>query len=254
MELREFFEEHSEVAIAFSGGCDSAYLLYEASKLAKRVKAYFVKTAFQPDFELEDAKRFASEYSIDLKVIQYDVLKDDDVCANPGNRCYFCKNKIMGVIKENAKNDGFDVLLEGTNASDEETDRPGMKVLAELNILSPLRMCGITKGEVRERSKEAGLFTWDKPAYACLATRIPADTFITGEMLANTEKAESFLSSLGFSDYRVRYREGNALIQLVGEQHELYEKEREKIEAELGKYYSTISLDPTPRWKSVHEF
>jgi len=251
MDLKEFFNENPKVAIAFSGGSDSAYLSYAATQYAKCVKTYFVKTQFQPEFEYEDAIRFAKEYSIDLTVIDCDILHTKEVTDNPANRCYYCKQNIFAKIKEQALKDGFDVILDGTNASDDDTDRPGMKALAEMNILSPLRMCGITKNDVRELAKEAGLFTWDKPAYACLATRVPAETEITGDILKNTEKAESLLSSLGFTDYRVRYRDGDALIQLVGEQHEHYAEVKDKVEAELKKYYKNVSLDPTPRWKSI---
>lgn len=250
MDLKEFFEKHTKVAIAFSGGCDSAYLSYEALKYCKSVKAYYVKTCFQPEFELKDALRFAKEYNLDLSIIEYDILKEKEICGNPDIRCYYCKKKIFSLIKEKAHADGFEVILDGNNASDDASDRPGMKVLEEMEVLSPLRLCKLTKPEIRNLSKEAGLFTWDKPAYACLATRVPVNTLITKEILDITEKSESFMSLNGFSDFRVRYRDGKALIQLPKEQHELYARKKELIEKELLTYYREVILDSKPRIKS----
>ena len=122
-----------------------------------------------------------------------------------------------------------------------------MKALRELQVLSPLRECGLTKDEIRTLSKEAGLFTWDKPAYACLATRIPAGEEITQEKLQATEAAESYLFSLGFTDFRVRSIRGNARLQLREEQWELLMKYRREILAELSRYYKTVALDLVTR-------
>ena len=207
MKLDEFFKINKKAAIAFSRGVDSAYLLYAALSLGADVKAYYVKTAFQPMFELEDAKRLAKELKADLKIIDADILGFEDVVSNPSDRCYYCKQKIFGLILEAAGADGFDVILDGTNASDDAADRPGMRALREMKVMSPLRECGLTKAEIRRLSKEAGLFTWDKPSYACLATRVPSGTRLTADILSRTEQAESFLSGLGFSDFRIRFLE-----------------------------------------------
>ena len=173
MDLADFFRENHKAALAFSGGVDSAYLLYAAKEAGADVRAYYVKSAFQPQFELEDAKRLAGQLAADLRILETDVLADETVAANPPDRCYHCKRLLFTTIAEAAKQDGYRVLLDGTNASDEESDRPGMRALKELSVRSPLRECGLTKEEIRRLSKAAGLFTWDKPAYACLATRIP---------------------------------------------------------------------------------
>ena len=183
MELKEFFAEHHKVALAFSGGVDSAYLLYAAKDCGADVAAYFVRSQFQPAFEREDARRFAAGLDIELREIALDVLQFDEVIANPENRCYFCKKRIMSAIGAAAAAEGYDQLIDGTNASDSGGDRPGMMVLEEQHILSPLRICGLTKSMVRDRAREAGLFLWNKPAYACLATRIPAGERITGQKL-----------------------------------------------------------------------
>lgn len=243
MSLEEFFKEHPKVAVAFSGGVDSAYLLYAAKELAMTIRAYYVKSAFQPQFELEDAKRLAEELSVEMSVLRVDALGDEKVRANPPNRCYYCKRRIFSAIREAALHDGFEVLLDGTNASDEVADRPGMVALQELSVLSPLRLCGLTKPEIRRLSHEAGLFTWDKPAYACLATRIPYGQSLEPRLLERTEQAEGFLFSLGFRDFRVRTQGENAKIQVPASQLPLLMEHREEIVRELKKAYSTVLLD-----------
>ncbi len=243
MKLEEFFKAHPKVAVAFSGGVDSAYLLYAAARCGANVRAYYVKSDFQPQFELEDAKRLAGQLGTPVTVLRLDVLSSGPVAENPPDRCYHCKKAIFGAIIEAAARDGFTVLLDGTNASDEEGDRPGMRALRELQVLSPLRMCGLTKAHIRELSKKAGLFTWDKPAYACLATRIPTGQAITKEKLAATESAEDFLFSLGFTDFRIRMAGTAAKLQFPDGQLEKLLRRREQIVTELKKYYSDVWLD-----------
>ena len=243
MILEEFFKTYPSAAVAFSGGADSAYLLYAAKRYAKDVTAYYVKTEFQPEFELEDAKRLARELKADMRIINLSVFDTEEIIENPPERCYHCKKKIFGAIMEAAAKDGYSVLIDGTNASDDADDRPGMRALRELEVLSPLRICGITKPEVRRLSKEAGIFTWDKPAYACLATRIPSGEEITREKLKATEEAEKCMFSLGFTDFRVRSAGGNARLQIREEQIPLLVEKRSEILADLKKYYKTVSLD-----------
>ena len=243
MTIQEFFERHPKVAIAFSGGVDSAYLLYAAVKYADKVKAYYVKSDFQPEFELDDAVRLADEFGADMQVLTLNVLSVPYVSANPSDRCYYCKKAIFGGITAAAMEDGFTVLLDGTNASDDAGDRPGMRALAELSVLSPLRECGLTKSQIRQLSKEAGLFTWDKPAYACLATRIPFGDEITADKLSATEIAEDYLFSLGFTDFRVRWQEGHARLQLPESQLGLLLEHRKDILSNLKEHYKTVLLD-----------
>ena len=243
MNLGDFFEENSKVAIAFSGGVDSAYLLYAAVEYGARVKAYYVKSAFQPQFEFDDAMRLAKELGADMQVLTVDILDDSKVVDNPENRCYYCKKIIFTTIAQAAEKDGYIILIDGTNASDDAGDRPGMRALKELSVRSPLRECGLTKDDIRRLSKEAGLFTWDKPAYACLATRIPAGEKITDEKLEKTERAEEYLSSLGFSDFRVRMFGNAARVQVREEQLRLVFDKRSEIVDELKKYYGAVLLD-----------
>jgi uncharacterized protein len=243
MDLKQFFESVPEAAIAFSGGVDSAYLLYAAMQFGKRVKAYYVKTAFQPQFELEDAFRLAKELGADLQVLEVDILCETAVTANPADRCYHCKKVLFSRILQAAKADGFSVLLDGTNVSDDASDRPGMRAISELSVRSPLRKCGLTKGKIRQLSKEACLFTHDKPAYACLATRIPTGELITSEKLQRTERAEAYLSQWGFRDFRVRSMGNTAKIQVREGDLSLLMEHREDILEELKKYYTGVVLD-----------
>lgn len=243
MNLDTFFKEHPKAALAFSGGVDSAYLLYAGLLAGCDLHAYYVRSAFQPQFELEDAKRLAKELNASMTILELDVLSYPEITENPKNRCYFCKQKIFGKILEAARNDGYDLLIDGTNASDDAGDRPGMQALKELSVRSPLRECGLTKEEIRRRSKIAGLFTWDKPAYACLATRIPAKTAITQEKLSATEQAESYLASLGFTDFRVRLSGNDAKIQVTEAQLEKLLLYRKEILSGLKPYYNSITVD-----------
>lgn len=243
MTIQKFFERHPRVAIAFSGGVDSAYLLYAAIQYAEKVKAYYVKSEFQPRFELDDAMRLADELGADIKVLPMNVLSIPCVSANMPDRCYHCKRAIFSAITAAAVEDGFSILLDGTNASDDAGDRPGMRALTELSVLSPLRECGLTKAQIRELSKEAGLFTWDKPAYACLATRIPTGEEITSEKLQTTELAEDYLFALGFTDFRMRFQNGHARLQVPEKQIQAVLSHRTDILDKLKPYYKSISLD-----------
>jgi len=247
MTVKEYFEVNNKVAVAFSGGVDSAYLLYAAVKAGADVRAYYVKSAFQPAFEYEDARKLADQINCALSVIEADVLSDERVKANPPDRCYYCKQHIMSAITEAAESDGYDVVCDGTNASDDADDRPGFKALKEYGIRSPLRECGLTKADIRKASREAGLPTWNKPAYACLATRILTGEIITKEKLLITEKAESIMHDMGFRDFRVRMRGENALIQLTESQlAEAFAREAEIREA-LSDLYNEVKIDGSPR-------
>lgn len=247
MDLKSFFQEHKKVALAFSGGVDSSYLLYAAKKYGADVKAYFVKSCFQPSFELEDARKLSDTLAANIKILYSDVLGDEKVVKNSDERCYFCKLNIFRDIIEAAKEDGYDTVVDGTNASDDASDRPGMKALREMNVLSPLRLCGITKNDVRRLSKEAGLFTWDKPAYACLATRIPTGIPIDGEDLLKVEGAEKRLFTLGFRDFRVRMFNKGARIQLKEEEMLRAVTMRKDIVEALKEYFDVILLDMEER-------
>lgn len=243
MELQEFFSQNPKVALGFSGGVDSAYLLYAAVNCKAQVQPYFVKTQFQPEFELADAKRLAAELGVELTVLEMDILAVPRVGENRPDRCYDCKRALFGRLREQALADGYTLLIDGTNASDDAGDRPGMRALGELSVRSPLRECGITKAEVRRLSKEAGLFTWNKPAYACLATRVPTGEAIDEKILHRVEAGENALFQMGFSDFRVRVYHGAARLQLPGEQMVEAVSRREEVRNALAPWFDTVLLD-----------
>lgn len=243
MTLDRFFRENPRTAVAFSGGVDSAYLLYMASIYGNQVKAYYVKTAFQPEFEYTDAEQLAKELGVDMAVVNEDILCAENIVSNPSNRCYHCKKRIFKAIAAAADADGFSLIIDGTNASDDASDRPGMRALEEMAVRSPLRECGLTKDMIRQKSKEAGLFTWDKPAYACLATRIPTGERITAEKLHRTERAECFLYHLGLRDFRVRTIENVAKIQVRESDLPVVLANRQQIIEEFRQYYQDVLLD-----------
>ena len=251
MTLETFFREVPRAAVAFSGGTDSAFLLWAAKKQGCQIQAYYIHTAFQPRFELEDARRLAGELGIPMQVIDMDILGVPEAAQNGPRRCYYCKRALFTRLREQAAKDGYTVLLDGTNASDDAGDRPGMQALRELRVRSPLRECGITKDMVRSLSREAGLFTWDKPAYACLATRIPTGTEITREDLQRAEQAETALMALGFRDFRVRLSGEKARLQVTGEQMALAVDKRSEIVQALKPLFQEVLLDLEERSPSV---
>ncbi len=243
MTLPEFFQANPRAAVAFSGGTDSAYLLYAAARYARRVRAYCARSPFQPAFEWEDARRLAGELGVELRAVELDVLALPEVAANPADRCYHCKRAVFSAISRAAREDGFPLLIDGTNASDDAWDRPGMRALRELRVRSPLRECGLSKGEVRRLSKEAGLFTWDKPAYACLATSIPAGCPLDRDALNRVEQAEEALSALGFSDFRVRVFHGAARLQFPEAQLAEALARREEVKTAVAPWFQPVLLD-----------
>lgn len=243
MTLSSFFQANPKAALGLSGGVDSAYLLYAAHTCGADVQPYFVKTAFQPAFELEDARRLCAQLDVPLTVIEVDILSCAAVTENSPERCYHCKRQIFSALAAQAARDGYLLLLDGTNASDDAADRAGMRALRELSVRSPLRECGLDKATIRQLSRQAGLFTHDKPAYACLATRVPSGEQITAEVLHATEEAESFLFSLGLRDLRVRYFHGAARIQVPRESLAAVLAQHDLILHTLKKHYRAVLLD-----------
>lgn len=251
MDLHDFFANHPHPAIAFSGGADSAYLLWSAVQYGAQPMAYYVETEFQTAAEGAEAARLARELGVCLHRIPLSALDQHAVCANGPQRCYHCKKAIFTAILDRAAADGCEVVLEGTNGSDDISDRPGWQALQELGVLSPLRLCGLTKGDIRRLSLEAGLPTWNKPAAACLATRIPTGTAITREALDRVAQAEKALTDLGFSDFRVRLTDGGCRLELTEPHLELALARRASIVAVLSPLVGTVTLDLTPRQPSV---
>ncbi len=243
MDLKEFFKENPKVALGFSGGVDSSYLLYAGKKYGADLKAYYIKTQFQPDFELRDALEVAAQVGVDFEIVDYDALQNVEVVSNDENRCYYCKQKIFGNILDLAYKDGYRTVIDGTNASDVEMDRPGMRALKEMQVLSPLRLCNLTKEDVRSLSSQAGLKTWDKPSYSCLATRVKRGENLTDDKLKRIEAGEMKLMELGLKDFRLRWSKGEGRLQVKKEQMSMVLEKREEIKAALKNLFETITLD-----------
>ncbi|NGM17567.1 ExsB family transcriptional regulator [Eggerthellaceae bacterium zg-893] len=186
--LDAFFARTPRFALAFSGGTDSAFLLAAALAAGCDVKAYGVRTAFQPAFEIDDSRRLADELGADFQLIDADVFARRDVCENGLDRCYRCKTFIFSTILAAMDRDGFSVLADGTNATDDPSRRPGFQALRELGVVSPLRRAGMSKDDVRAASRELCLFTADKPSFSCLAVHAPAGALLTPEALEAVSK------------------------------------------------------------------
>ena len=183
MELSDFFRLHPAGAVAFSGGVDSSLLVWAAARYGSDWRAYYVHSPFQPAFELADARQVAGQCGLPLTVLEVDVLQNETVAANPPDRCYHCKTFIFGIIKKRAQSDGYPVLCDGTNATDNPARRPGFRALAELGVVSPLRRAGLTKDEVRALGRSVGVSLADKPSFSCYAVHAPAGQPLTEEAL-----------------------------------------------------------------------
>ncbi len=201
--LDTIFKDLKSFVIAFSGGVDSTFLLHRASQIRKlKIAAVTISTIYIPRREIEEASEFCKAHNINHFIL--DLPLPEEIRYNPFERCYLCKNVLFNQILSFAREHDFSYIVDGTNADDNGDFRPGLKALEELGIRSPLMESGLIKHEIRELSKEAGLATWDKPAYACLLTRIPYETRITENDLRMIESAEQFLFDKGFPGTRVR--------------------------------------------------
>lgn len=247
-QLKDWIASKGKVAVAFSGGVDSVFLLYVAKEaLNDQVLALTMSLHAVPRRELEEAVRFCREQGIRHRVAQIDEFSIEGFADNPPNRCYLCKKTLFQKMRKTAAAEGFDVLMEGSNVDDQGDYRPGLLALQELQILSPLKECGFTKEEIRQMSKKLSLPTWKKPSMACLASRFVYGERITPEKMRMVEKAEEYLTELGFVQKRVRMHGSLARIELMPAdikrlmREEYYIQVQKKLE-QLGFAYVTLDL------------
>jgi len=213
IQLIKYLKGLKSAAVAFSGGVDSTFLLAAAKEaLDDNITAFTVKTPYIPDWEIDEAKQIADKLNVKHILINAEISKA--IAYNPENRCYLCKKFLFGRILNEAEKLNINYVADGTNYDDMYYHRPGLKALKELEIKSPLLENKITKADIRSFSKSLNLPTWDKPAYACLLTRIPYNTEIREEKLRRVEQAELFLMKLGFKGVRVRSHNDLARIEI----------------------------------------
>lgn len=245
--LKGVVQEYGSLLVAFSGGCDSSLLLKVAHEvLGGRVVSVTARSETYPSHEYQDAVEFATALGVRHITIDTSELGVEGFSSNPPNRCYFCKAELFGKLLELAKGNDVEYVADGASLDDASDHRPGMRAAAELGVVSPLKEAGLTKDDIRKISHELGLSTWDKPSFACLASRFPYGEEITAEKLRMVGEAETYLRGLGFRQIRVRHHGNIARIEVPEEDigRFLEQSVRRNVVAKLRQLgYLYVSLD-----------
>jgi uncharacterized protein len=246
--LKDCLKDLKSVAIAYSGGVDSTFLLKVAADvLGNNVIAITAKSSTYPEREFKEAVKYIEGIGAKHIVIISEELEIEGFAKNPVNRCYFCKKELFSKIRKVADDNNINAVLDGSNADDISDFRPGTKAAMELKVISPLKDAGFTKDDIRSLSKKLGVPTWNKPAFACLSSRFPYGNEITVEKLSMVERAEQFLMDLGFRQIRVRHHEDIARVEVNAEErYKFFDiKIMDKVANELksiGFKYVTLDL------------
>jgi len=244
--LKGILKGMNSILLAYSGGVDSSLLLYLAKEECDKTLAVIASSPLYPEREIENAKMNAIKFGVEYLIITTDELNNQKFIENPFNRCYFCKMELFSRLKNIAKENGLNYIITGTNLDDIKDTRPGIKAEEEFGIRSPLKEAGFTKNEIRRLSKKLKLPTWNKPSFACLASRIPYKEKITGEKLKRIGLSEEFLKGLSFKQVRVRSHNQIARIEVENKEIKKALKLRNKIIKalkEFGFLYVTIDLE-----------
>lgn len=242
LKLEEYLKELGSIAVAYSSGVDSTFLLKVAKDVLKdNVIAVTARSASFPKRELDEATEFCKKEGIRQLFVDIDEMSIEGFRKNPVNRCYYCKHEVFTRITEAAVNCGIKYVAEGSNIDDNGDYRPGLKAVEELGIKSPLRYAGLTKSEIRALSKELGLPTWEKPSFACLASRFVYGEAITEEKLGMVDRAEQMLLDLGFKQFRVRVHGNIARIEVLPE--EISKLMEETVRSAVYKRFKEIGFD-----------
>ena len=242
LKLEEYLKELGSIAVAYSSGVDSTFLLKVAKDVLKdNVIAVTARSASFPKRELDEATEFCKKEGIRQLFVDIDEMSIEGFRKNPVNRCYYCKHEVFTRITEAAVNCGIKYVAEGSNIDDNGDYRPGLKAVEELGIKSPLRYAGLTKSEIRALSKELGLPTWEKPSFACLASRFVYGEAITEEKLGMVDRAEQMLLDLGFKQFRVRVHGNIARIEVLPE--EISKLMEESVRRAVYKRFKEIGFD-----------
>lgn len=243
--LENYLKQYESAIVALSGGVDSSLVAKVASTVfGDRVLAVISASESLPESERQLAVEFCTQIGIAFREIKTEELRDATYRANDGGRCFVCKTHLYHDLQALAKNEGYEIVLDGANVDDLSDYRPGRQAAKDHSIQSPLAELGIGKAQVREMAKELQLPNWNKPASACLASRIPYGTEVTKEILAQIEQAEEIMRAAGFIQVRVRHHDSVARIEILPEQFDRMIELREKITEQMKELgYKFVSLD-----------